>query len=69
MKPTKCQAKEKKWGKKSERRAEERKRKEKVKTAVSLSLCLKILLSTHAWPSEANILYLDQKAAKCTNCK
>ena len=36
MKPTKCPAREKKWGKKSEKRGEERKRKVKVKTAVSL---------------------------------
>ena len=36
MKPTKCPAREKKWGKKSEKRREERKRKVKVKTAVSL---------------------------------
>ena len=35
MKPTKCPAREKKWGKKSEKRREERKRKVKVKTAVS----------------------------------
>ena len=36
MKPTKCPAKERKWGKKSEKEGEERKRKVKVKTAVSL---------------------------------
>ena len=36
MKPTKCPAKEKKWGKESEKIREERKRKVKVKTAVSL---------------------------------
>ena len=35
MKPTKCPAREKKWGKKSEKRGEERKQKVKVKTAVS----------------------------------
>ena len=35
-KPTKCPAREKKWGKKREKRGEERKRKVKVKTAVSL---------------------------------
>ena len=45
-------SKRKKWGKKSERRWE-RKRKE-------------ILLSAHARTSQANILHLDQKAAKCT---
>ena len=36
MKPTKCPAREKKWGNKSEKRGEDRKRKVKVKTAVSL---------------------------------
>ena len=36
MKPTKCQAKEKKWGKKSEKRGEEKKWKVILKTAVSL---------------------------------
>ena len=36
MKPTKCPAREKKGGKKSEKRREERKRKVNVKTAVSL---------------------------------
>ena len=36
MKPTKYTAKEKKWGKKSEKKGEERKRKVQVKTAVSL---------------------------------
>ena len=27
------------------------------------------LLSAHARTSQANILHLDQKAAKCTTCK
>ena len=36
MKPTKCPAREKKGGKKSQKGGEERKRKVKVKTAVSL---------------------------------
>ena len=58
-KPTKCPAREKiKWGKKSEKRGEERKRN-----------FLEILLSVHAWASQADILHLDQKAAKCTTCK
>ena len=65
MKPTKCPAREKKWGKKSEKRREERKRKVKVKTAVSL-LNPK---TAHARTSQADILHLDQKAAKCTTCK
>ena len=30
---------------------------------------LKILLSAHARTSQADILHLDQKAAKCTTCK
>ena len=63
MKPTKCTAREK--------RREERKRKVKVKTAVSLlnPKTVKILLSAHARTSQADILHLDQKAAKCTTCK
>ena len=71
MKSTKCPAREKKWGKKSEKRGEERKQKVKVKTAVSLwnPKILKILLSAYARTSQANILHLDQKAAKCTTCK
>ena len=55
MKPTKCSRKEKKWGKKSENKAEERKRKVKVKTPVSLV--------------NPKFCFLDQKAAKCTNCQ
>ena len=71
MKPTKCPAREKKWGKRSEKKREERKRKVQVKTAVSLlnQKNLEILLSAHARTSQANILHLDQKAAKCTTCK
>ena len=30
---------------------------------------LKILLSVHAQTSQASSLHLDQKEAKCTNCK
>ena len=58
MKPTKCPAREKKM------RQEKRKKKggEKAKS-------LEILLSAHARTSQADILYLDQKAAKCTTCK
>ena len=70
MKPTKCPAREKKWGKKSEKRREGRKRKVKVKTAVSLlNPNLEILLSAQARTSQADILHLDQKTAKCTTCK
>ena len=73
-KPTKCPAREKKkWGKKSEKRGEERKQKVKVKTAVSLlnpkTRNLEILFSAHARTLQADILHLDQKAAKCTTCK
>ena len=56
MKPTECLARQKK----SKKRGEERKRKVKVKTSVSL-LNPKTL--------QANILHLDQKAAKCMTCK
>ena len=72
MKPTKCPAREKKWGKKSEKRREERKRKVKVKTACVTfkpKNYLEISLSAHARTSQADILHLDQKAAKCTTCK
>ena len=71
MKPTKCPAREKKQrGKKSEKR-EERKRKVKVKTALTLlnPKTVEIWLSAHARTSQADILHLDQKAAKCTTCK
>ena len=43
----------------NEKRGKERKRKAKVK----------ILLSAHARTLQANILHLDQKAAKCMTCK
>ena len=58
----------KKRGKKSEKRREEKKRKVKVKTAMSL-LNLEVLLSAHARTSQADVLHLDQKVAKCTTCK
>ena len=53
------------------KKREERKRKVKVKSAVSLldPKTFKILLSAHAQTSQADILHLDQKAAKCTTCK
>ena len=56
-KPTKCPAREKKM------RQEKRKKRggEKAKS--------KILLSAHARTSQADILDLDEKAAKCTTCK
>ena len=43
-----------------------------VKTAVSLlkpKNYVEILLSVHAQTSQADILHLDQKAAKCSTCK
>ena len=53
---------------KAKKRGEDKKRKVKVKTAVSL-LNPNILLSAHARTLPANILHLDQKAAKCTTCE
>ena len=53
---------------KAKKSGEEKKGKVKIKTAVSL-LNPKILLSGHARTSQANILHLDQKAAKCTTCE
>ena len=59
--------------KKREKKGKERKRKVKVKIAVPLlnpkTGNLEILLSAHAQTLQANILHLDQKAAKCTTCK
>ena len=54
MKPTTCLAREKKM------RHEKRKKKGGEKA---------ILLSAHARTSQADILNLEQKAAKCTTCK
>ena len=56
---------------KQKKRREERKRKVKVKTAGSLLnlKTLQILLSAHARTSQADILHLDQKAAKCMTYK
>ena len=53
---------------KAKKRGEDKKRKVKVKTAVPL-LNPNILLSAHARTLQANILHLDQKAAKCTTCE
>ena len=60
-KASKCPANNKKMGKEAERRGKERKQKVKVETAMSLSKhknSSKILLSTHAQTSEADILNL-----------
>ena len=57
MKRTKCPAKE----------IKNEARKVKVKTAVSD--LLQILLSVHAQTLQANILHMDQEAAKYMTCK
>ena len=51
-------------------RQEKRKKQggEKAKSK-SQDCCVEILLSAHARASQADILHLDQKAAKCTTCK
>ena len=73
MKPAKCPAKEKKMRQGQWKKGEKRKQKVKVKTAVSLlneTIILQFcFLHAHARTSQANILHLDQKAAKCTTCK
>ena len=57
MKPTKCPAIEKKnEAGKAKKKGEERKRKVKVAFCTCRT-------------SQAGILHLDQKAAKCTTCK
>ena len=55
MKPTKCSAREKK---NEAKKAKKEGRRESEN-----------LLSAHAQTSQADILHLDQKAAKCTTCK
>ena len=84
LKPTKCPTKEKKLWKTQptfeKRKNEERKRKKregaKAKSK-SQDCCVtfkprhEILLSAHAWTSQANnfCIWISKKAAKCTNCK
>ena len=63
MKPTKCPAREKKRGKKSEKKG--RREREKSK----LRLLCHFQTPKHARTLQANILHLDQKAAKWTTCK
>ena len=56
----------------SKKKMRQGKQKVKVKTAVSLlkpKNHLAILLFAHAQTLQANILHLDQKAAKCMTCK
>ena len=67
MKSTKCPVKEKKmrqkkWKKKGGERA-------KLLSLLTTQKICNILLSAHARTSQANILHLDQKAAKCMTCK
>ena len=40
-----------------------------ISTNPGLKANVEILLSAHARTSQADILHLDQKAAKCTTCK
>ena len=54
MKSTKCPAREKNEARKAKKEGRKEGR---------------ILLSAHARTLQANILQLDQKAAKCTTCK
>ena len=65
LKPTKRPEREKNEARKAKKQGRRRKPKVKGKTTVSLL----ILLSAHAWTSQANILHQDQKAAKCSTCK
>ena len=64
-----AQRKKKKWGKKSEKRGRRESKKLKVKTAVLLLNPKNFGPSAHARTSQANILHLDQKTAKCTTSK
>ena len=72
MKPTKCPAREKKnearKAKKEGRRESERKSQDCCVTFKPKNY-VEILLSAHARTSQADILHLDQKAAKGTTCK
>ena len=61
-KPTKCPAREKKM-------RQEKWKKRGGEKAKSKSQDLEILLSAHAWTSQADILHLDQKAKKCMTRK
>ena len=54
---------------KKKMRQEKRKKKGGEKAKSKSQDCLDILLSAHARTSKANILHLDQKAAKCMTCK
>ena len=71
-KPTKCPAREKKMrqGKRKKRGGEKAKSKSQDCCVTSKPKnYLKILLSGHARTSQADVLHLDHKAAKCTTRK
>jgi len=68
MKSTKCPAKEKKLRQEKQKKgAGEKTKRKRQDYCVTLkpNNYLKILLSSHTQTSQANILHLDQKAAKC----
>ena len=70
MKPTKCPAREKKnEQEKRKKKGEEKARCKSQDCCVTFKPENEILLSAHARTSQADILHLDQKAAKCTTCK
>ena len=72
MKLSKYPAKKKrKGGKESAKMGEEKAKSKSQHCCVTFKSNndLAILLSVHAQTSQANILHLDQKAAKCTTCK
>ena len=74
-KPTnyKCPARERKMRQEKREKRGGEKAKSKVKTAVSLlnpkTISKFCFLLAHAQTLQADILHLDQKAAKCTTCK
>ena len=70
MKPTKCPAREKKMRQEKRKKKGGKKAKSKSQDCcVTFKPNLEILLSAHARTSQADILHLDQKAAKCSTCK
>ena len=72
MKPTKRPAREKKMRQEKRKRRGQKKEKSKRQdccVTFKPKTYIKILLSAHARTSQANVLHLDQKAAKCTTCK
>ena len=70
MKPTKCPARAKKMRKEKRKKKGGEKAKSKSQDfCVTFKPKFEILLSAHARTSQADILHLDQKAAKCTTCK